>query len=123
MTTQEVTRHEILLRVGDKAIGVLAAVEGMALQLQPLDYSAGQRWAFDGDTLVSDMDRGLVAAVKDGRTPAGTAVVLKRRDLADAEFWDFIAVDGSPTKPHGGFTSVKTAQGLEDAVNAAAWGT
>jgi hypothetical protein len=132
VTTQELGRHEIVLRFQDKAIGVAAPVEGVPLQLQTLDYSPGQRWTFDGDTLMSAADPTLVAAVMNGRTPRGTPVVLKRRDLAVSEFWRFVALDGSNMKPHGGFVRVPADPGLQrqtpeeqlqNAVNAAQWGT
>jgi len=126
---QELAHREIVLRFQDKAVGLLAAVEGMPLQLQALDYSAGQRWAFDGDTLISTLDRALVASVKDGRTPRATPAVLKRRELDDSELWNIAAVDGSGTKPHGGFVRIPTGGReplevqLQNAVNAAGWGT
>ena len=123
VSTQELDRHEVVIRFGDRVLGVGAAVEGVPLQLQSPTYAATQRWAFDGDTLMLAADPSLVLSVQGGRTPRGTAAVLKRRDLADSEFWTFVAVDGSDVKPHSGFVHVSTVAELGSRAYWADWGT
>jgi hypothetical protein len=46
----------------------------------------------------------------------GTALVVAPRNLADSEFWDFIATDNSGKDPTSGFVHVSTAAQLWNAI-------
>ena len=117
--------HEVFLQAGSKVVGVMSNVllGGVRLELQDYTGAAGQIWVLDGDSLILKADRSLIAEVKDGRTPAGTAVVLGARDLDDAEFWRFRAVDGTKKKPTNGFVTVSTPAAFRSALQASSWGT
>ena len=112
-------RHEVLLRAGDKYIGVAGGflAAGARLELQDYTGGAGQIFALDGDSIivVNDLllagvhvtrNRDLVVEVQNARGASGTPLVLGARDLNDSEFWDFNAVDGSYRAPTSGFVRV-----------------
>ena len=67
-----------------------------------------QLFVLDGDSIIASMDRNYVAQVDNARGANGTPIVLRKRKLADAEFWDFLAIDGSDTDPTSGFVRVET---------------
>ena len=112
--------HEVLLRAGDKYIGVAggALAEGAPLELQDYTGREGQIFALDGDSLIAvrystDPDGvfvirnwDFVVEVKNGRSLGGTPLVLGHRDLNEREFWDFNSVDGSYRAPTSGFVRV-----------------
>jgi hypothetical protein len=118
-------RRDIVLDAGGKVIGVTAndLTAGMPLELQDYTGAAGQIWAFDGDSLMLQADRSLVAEVHQGRTPRGTRVVLGSRDLDEPELWRFIAVDGTDKKPTTAFVRVPQDKDLRTALSQATWGT
>lgn len=67
-----------------------------------------QLFVLDGDSIIAQLDRSLVLQVENGRGANGTPVSLRKRHLADAEFWDFVAIDGSDRGPTTGFVRVAT---------------
>jgi hypothetical protein len=67
-----------------------------------------QFFVLDGDSLIAALNRNFVVEVQNARGANGTPVVLGRRDLSDAEFWDFRAVDESGRAPTTGFVRVET---------------
>src|SRR5256885_5447253 len=75
-------------------------------------------------------DRTRVVKVQGNRGANRTPLVLGRRDLADAEFWTFVAADKSNRRPTSGFVRVPTiadpklqTKSFVDVVNNATWGT
>jgi FG-GAP-like repeat len=105
-------RHEVMLRAGNRYLGVPADFDGAPLQLQDATGGAGQVFALDGDSIMLAADRGLVLEARSAKGASGTPIVLGRRDLDDSEFWDFRAVDGSQRPPTRGFVSARDAQEL-----------
>src|SRR5262249_1860517 len=105
-------RHEVILHAGSKVIGVTAnfLIEQAPLELQDENRSAGQGFAFDGDSIILAADGNLVAKVQGKRGKNRTPLALGRRDLDDAEFWTFTATDGSTRRPTSGFVRVPQAQ-------------
>ncbi len=67
-----------------------------------------QIFVLDGDSIILASDRGRVAQVKNGRGANGTPTVMGPRNLAEAEFWDFSAKDGSGADPADAFVTVKS---------------
>lgn len=130
-------RHEVMLRAGDKYIGVAGGfiVEQAPPVLQDYTGSRGQIFALDGDSiiLVNDTvdpdgvfiikDRSLVVEVKNGRTVNGTPLVLGHRDLNDREFWDFSSVDSSYRSLTHGFVRVPEDMDFPAALAQAHWGS
>src|SRR5262249_24956941 len=120
--------HLVILRAGARVIGAKTATVatqagspaapediGIAdqtpLETQVFTNSPGQIFALDGDSIILAADRNLVVEVENNRGRNLTPLVLGRRDLSDAEFWDFIAGGSSP-RPTNGFRSVSTAEQL-----------
>jgi hypothetical protein len=118
-------RHEVVLRAGNKVIGVTAnfLVEQAPLELQDETRLPAQVFALDGDSIILAADRNLVVKVKNGRGANLTPLVLGRRDLADSEFWDFNAADGSVIDATRGFMRVRTLCQFWNAIQLAAWGS
>ena len=137
--------HDVELRVGSFCIGVrttgrpvrdasssgkvLAPAVGDLVELQTCDSSAAQRLALDGDAiLVGTQGKGLrvnrsfVVEPRNNFTANGTPLVVGSRDLSDAEYFLFDAVDGSATRPTSGFVTVATEAELDDALQRG-WGT
>jgi hypothetical protein len=85
--------------------------------------ASGQVFALDGDSIILVSDRTKVVKVQGNRGRDRTPLVLGRRDLADAEFWTFVATDKSNRKPTSGFVRVPQEKDLARAVNEARWGT
>lgn len=118
--------HHVRLHVGSAVLGFAfdptpvideptlgSGVDEQVLKLQTPEDPAfldvtGQLFSLDGDSIIAAADRNLVAQVENGRGADGTAVSLRKRKLADAEFWDFIAIDGSGRDPTTGFVRVET---------------
>lgn len=70
--------------------------------------ASNQLFVLDGDSIIAGIDRNLVVQVENARGTDGTPIVLQKRRLADAEFWDFLAIDGSNREPTTGFVRVET---------------
>jgi FG-GAP-like repeat len=103
-------------------------------------------FALDGDSIIlaSSRCQGLsrlacarrgaqsVVKLQRARSNAGTPLVVGVRNLADSEFWDFEAADGSGADPTSGFVRVSDRNSLIIAIyrinqvalqnNGAAWG-
>jgi len=74
----------------------------------PSPQTNAQLFVLDGDSIIAAPDRSLVAQVENARGADGTPISLRKRRLADAEFWDLAAVDGSGAYPTTGFVRVET---------------
>jgi hypothetical protein len=126
-------RHEVLLRAGDKVIGIhnpqvntgaapaAAAPVEYALELQVpanrIDPAyRNQVFALDGDSILLAADHSLVAQVKNGRGAIGTPIVVAARNLADSELWSFEATDGTDQDPTSGFIRVSNLATLLTAI-------
>jgi hypothetical protein len=98
------------------------------LELQTCNDSPAQRFALDGDTiLMGSQASGRVTrefAIEPWRrrTPDRTPLVVADRDVSDAEYFRFDAVDHSGAWPTSGFVKVSTEVQL-DAALARGWGT
>jgi hypothetical protein len=132
----DATTHDVELSVPGSpyCIGVAvppgqALAVGQPLELHTCDGSAAQRFAVDGDAiLVGTQAPGRPVAREDVIEPAADStnprarLVVGERDLSDAEYFRFRAVDGSDAAPTTGFVRVQTEAQL-DAALARAWGT
>ncbi len=129
-------RHDVILRVGNKVIGVksqpvVARANSAMMQLTaefntetPLElqdeknrntvFSLGQIFALDGDSIMLASNHKLVVKVQNARGKNRTPLVLGQRNLADAEFWTFTAKDGSGRRPTSGFKRVPVDEKLDD---------
>jgi hypothetical protein len=58
-----------------------------------------------------------VVQVQNARGANGSPLVVGLRNLADSEFWDFFAIDGSDKDPTTGFMPVSTRDGLLNAMS------
>ncbi len=142
-------RHEVILRAGTKVIGVKGSavlardtapivkggdVRGPMyttfdgpLQLQdepgPMGPAPGQIFALDGDSIILAADRTRVVKVQGNRGANRTPLILGSRELADAEFWTFVATDKSNRKPTSGFVRVPQEKDFVRAVSEAPPGT
>jgi hypothetical protein len=155
IVVQEINaRHEVVLRAGAQVIGIhnpvvvnggtlpaarpATAPAEFALELQaqanPIDpESRNQIFALDGDSIILASNRSLVAQVQNNRGANRSPVVVGPRALADAELWDFLAVDGGDRDPTSGFVRVSTRDALLNAIaqvnqvasnnGGAAWGS
>jgi hypothetical protein len=111
ITVEEINnRHEVMLRAGDRYLGVPSDFDGAPVQLQSGTGGREQIFALDGDSIMLAANRGMVLEARSAKGAVGTPIVLGRRDLDDSEFWDFSAVDGSQKSPTNGFVSVSNAQ-------------
>ena len=140
-------KHTVVLHAGSKVIGIpyhVVTTPGDGAPPAPAETplqllgqgvttaSGNDFFALDGDSITPASDHDLVAKVQNVRGAAGTPVVLGSRDLADSEFWDFVAMDGSGRDPTSGFHRVSTKIDLLKAIsevnavaranNGAAWG-
>lgn len=88
-----------------------------------LSSGAGQIFALDGDSMILAADRTKVVKVQSNRGKDRTPLVLERRDLADNEFWTFVATDKSNRKPTSGFVRVPREKDFVSAVSGAHPGT
>lgn len=114
----------------------------LALELQaPADLTttprsnADQIFGLDGDSIILASSRPcinkdyttpcpppppeLVVEIENARGANGSPLVAGIRNLADSEFWDFIAIDGSSKDPTDGFVHVATNDQLWNTVCAA----
>lgn len=116
-------KHTVILHAGSKLIGVPATTPlpidgavskatGLPIPLQLLSnsgvYPIGEQHSFalDGDSIILDSNRSLVAQVQNARGAVGSPVVMGTRVLADNEFWNFIPMGNSPMDPTSGFVRV-----------------
>lgn len=80
------------------------------LELQPRSILAlsnvNQLFALDGDSVILAANRNLVLQVQNARGINRTPIIAGQRNLADAEFWDFKATDGSGRDATRGFVRV-----------------
>jgi hypothetical protein len=131
-------RHEVILHAGSKVIGVtgmgtvasggpVLTATGVTLQSGPmlelqdepnplLGHSPGQVFALDGDSIMLAANRSLVVQPQNARMVNRTPLVLGPRELKDAEFWDFMATDGTAKKPTTGFLGVRNEDDLRNAL-------
>ena len=75
----------------------------------------------------------LVVQLRKSRSDIGTPLVVRSRNLADSEFWDFVAADSSDQDPTSGFVRVSDKTSLLAAISqiqqvakqndGAAWGS
>jgi hypothetical protein len=123
--------HDVELRVRDLfCIGTRGGPPspGRALELQQCNGSAAQRFAIDGDAILMGSQasgrasREYVIELEQGRTANHTPLVVGARDVTDAEYFRFEAVDGGAGRPHTGFVKVVNDLTL-DAALARGWGT
>ena len=70
----------------------------------------------------SRVNRNFVLEPRNDYTANGTPLVVGSRDLSDAEYFLFDAVDGSATRPTSGFVTVATEAELDAALQRG-WGT
>ncbi len=142
-------RHEVVLHAGDKIIGIKVPLTMSSavrvsnarpttpgeIPLEVLDDlraspQSGYVFALDGDSIILASNRDLVVKVQNNRGANRTPLVLGKRELADAEFWTFVATDGSGMKPTSGFVRVNADPyppletiAFVKAVQNATWGT
>jgi hypothetical protein len=123
--TSPAGQHKVILFAGSKVIGIKGngPVSGAALELQDQSSSPGQIFQLDGDSIIIGANRDLVVQVQNSFSANRTPLVLGYRDLKDAEFWDFSAVDGSATLPTSGFVRVPQEKTLADALQNATFGS
>src|SRR5262249_28476662 len=113
-------KHTVILRAGTKVIGFPVYV-GFPISLdltsgtptaitaetplQLLDASVittfpnSGSYVLDGDSIILASNHDRVAKVQNARGAVGSPVVMGPRNLADNEFWDFMATDGSDRDP------------------------
>ncbi|MBV8809875.1 MAG: VCBS repeat-containing protein [Acidobacteriaceae bacterium] len=127
------SRHEVVLHAGAQVIGfrvpVVTTTSAQAhattgpyqLELEsPTDLNVNgveQVFTLDGDSIILATPRhsgqpDLVAQVLNARGTNGTPIVVAPRNLADSEFWDFRATNGSDIDPTSGFVRVSTRDDL-----------
>jgi hypothetical protein len=135
---EELDSHDFQLRP-EGALGECIMIEGptgpalhigQRLVRGPCGESAAQRFAFDGDALLvgrqshpgDRVSRDFVIEPSEGNTNVDTPVVVATRDLDDAEYWRFLPVDGSETRPHSGFITISNETELALDLFYAEWG-
>ncbi len=79
--------------------------------------ASGQIFALDGDSIILAADRTRVVQVQNNRCENRTPLVLGPRNLADAEFWTFVATDRSNRKPTSGFVRVPQEKDFVKAIS------
>lgn len=111
----DLASHDVELRVQNLfCIGVRGGVAalGQPLELQTCNGSPAQRFALDGDAILTGamesghVRRDFVVEPAGDVTSARTPLIVGARDLNDAEYFRFRAVDGSATYPTSGFVFV-----------------
>jgi hypothetical protein len=131
--TKVIGIHNPQVSTIEGAAPVAAAPAEFTLELQdrasPLRRnSADQRFALDGDSIILASSRScvhsatsvcppqLVIQVQNARGANRSPLVVGPRNLADSEFWDFKAADGSDKDPTSGFRRVATTADLLSAM-------
>jgi hypothetical protein len=139
-------RHEVILHAGNQVIGIsqpvvaydasvsgTTAVTPLGLFTPPTTVigpaTVNDVFALDGDSIILASSRcidlsvclppptQLVVQLQNGRSDNGTPLVVAPRNLADSEFWDFLAADHSGAYPTTGFWTVSNAGDLFNLVN------
>jgi parallel beta-helix repeat protein len=102
---------------------------GYVLELQTCNGSTAQRFALDGDSImVGNQGRGqrvsrdFVIETFNRSTLDRTLLSTNERDVSDAQYFRFFAVDGSNARPHSGFVAA-TYDGDLDWALKQGWGT
>jgi hypothetical protein len=129
---RETDSHDVHLGVRSLfCIGVRGGkvIAGAPLELQVCDdTSPAQRFAVDGDAVLMGsqtsgmVTREFVIAPQFYHTPSTTPLVVSVRQVSDAEYFRFEAVDRSGAPPTSGFRHILTEAEL-DADLALGWGT
>lgn len=131
--------HDVELRVRNAfCLGVSGAdrqkILGRPLELQHCNGSFRQRFALDGDAILMGnqpsgrVTRDYVVEPANDFTTLRTPLVVGTREVVDAEYFRFRAVDKSEARPHSGFVTVSNevelnnALGLDDELPTARWG-
>jgi hypothetical protein len=123
--------HDVELRVQDRfCLGVRGGqvIPGQPLELQSCNGTPAQRFATDGDAILMGtqsagrVSREYVIEPEQGRTPNRTPLVVGTRELSDAEYFRFQAVDGSDSRPTSGFVRASNEATLGLALSKG-WGT
>jgi hypothetical protein len=123
--------HDVELRVQSLfCIGVQGGEVAVAqpLELQTCNGSPAQRFALDGDSILMGAQTGgrvtreFAIGPDRRRTPNRTPLVVAARELSDAEYFRYDAVDHSARKPTNGFLSVSNEAALDWALGFG-WGT
>ncbi len=108
------------------AIDVVFALDGDSIIL------ASSRCTATSSLTCKPVPAQMVVQLKRARSDHGTPLVVAPRNLADSEFWDFIATDNSDADPTSGFVRVTDKGSLLAAMaqvqqiaqqNGAAWGS
>jgi FG-GAP-like repeat len=113
-------------RNSGEAVGPVAV--GQPLELQTCNGSPTQRFALDGDSILMGAQTGgrvtrqYAIEPDQKRTPNRTPLVVAARELSDAEYFRYEALDHSARKPTNGFHSVSDEAALDQAL-AFGWGT
>ncbi len=111
--------HHVILHAGSLVVGVIVPNNNPTGPVPPSGYSlalqtrvrmkpgflSNQVFSLDGDSIIFASNRSLVAQVQNAAGAVGTAIVVAARNLADPEFWDFNATDGSHADPTTGFVA------------------
>ena len=123
--------HDVELRVTTLfCIGVKGGdvIAGRPLELQTCNGSPAQRFALDGDSILMGsqasgrVTREFAIEPEGKRTPNRTPLVVAPRELSDAEYFRYVAVDGSARKPTNGFLTASSEVGLDWTLQFG-WGT
>ena len=132
--------HDVQLLAGSFCIGVRGSEvnRDAVLELQPCDarLPRWQRFALDGDAIVIGTQckgipggscsgpaiRDMVIEPLGDATAEGTPLSVGTRDLSDAEYFSFKAIDGSSAPVHSGFVRANNEAQLRWALSPG-WGT
>lgn len=129
--------HDIQLMIASSGYCIASAKpatvadpRGHRLQVMPCDAaSAGQRFAYDGDAILmgdqtgsARVSRSAVVGLAGKDTREGTNLVVKDREVDDAEYFSMTATDGTGRKPTKGFAVAATEAELRAGL-AGGWGT
>jgi hypothetical protein len=108
---------------------------GNGVHINPLTSPGNQIFALDGDSIILEISRPcvntdtttssnicpappsqMVIQIQNARGANGSPLVAGVRNLADNEFWDFVAQPSSRPYPTSGFQSVSSPDGLWNAI-------
>lgn len=132
------SRHDVVLHAGNQVIGIYnptVITNGGTPPPPPTEYplqlqnpaslltpeSRNQIFALDGDSIILSFSRlepavlanpVIVVQIQNARGANGSPLVAAARNLADNEFWDFNAIDGSGQDPTSGFIRVEDSDPL-----------
>jgi hypothetical protein len=119
--------HDVTMRTANSSfcLGVAVAPgnpieDTRHLELQVCDGTPRQRFALDGDSIMvgkqaqgQRVSREFVIETAGKATPERTRLVTAVRDVSDAQYFSFTAVDGSSARPTTGFVSVSDEAALD----------